>query len=64
MGDDQRDAFVCHLVGVRVPELVRREAPTHASVRGVGEAPARAAALDHGRPRVAVDDGNSGPTGV
>ena len=32
LDDDQRDALACHLDGVRVAELVRREAPPDAGL--------------------------------
>jgi len=38
LDDDQRDAFAGHLDGVGVPELLRREAPSHA---GSGGSPAQ-----------------------
>ncbi len=41
LDDDQRDAFACHLDGVGVAELVRREAPAHAG-RGGGAPELRA----------------------
>src|SRR5215207_1722681 len=34
LDDDQRDAFAGHLDGMRVAELVRREAPTHPGLAG------------------------------
>jgi hypothetical protein len=34
LNDDQRHAFASELDGMRVPELVRREAPTDAGRRG------------------------------
>jgi hypothetical protein len=34
LDDRQRDPFVRHFDRVRVPELVRREPPAHASLRG------------------------------
>src|SRR5215216_7677046 len=34
LDDDQRHAFAGHFDGVRVAELVRREAPTHAGLAG------------------------------
>jgi hypothetical protein len=34
LDDHERDAFMCHLHGVRVPELVRRESTSHAGCGG------------------------------
>jgi hypothetical protein len=34
LDDDQRDAFASELDGMRMPELVRREAPTDANRNG------------------------------
>ena len=51
LDDDQRDAFAGHLDGVRVAELVRREAPADAGDAPRCGAVARAAAAcDHGAP--------------
>jgi len=61
LDDDQRDAFASHLDGVRVPELVRREAASH-SCRS-GGAP-ELGACRGGRPMApagrAVDDAQQG----
>ena len=34
LDDRQRDAFACHLDGVRVAKLVRRESPANTCGRG------------------------------
>jgi hypothetical protein len=64
LDDDQRHALVGHFDGMGVAQLMRRKAPPHATPRGVLRRSARAAALDHGRHRVApMMTQNSGPTG-
>src|SRR3954454_375957 len=63
LDDDQRHALAGHLDGMRVPQLVRREAPPYAGLAG-DAAQFRAAPAVHGRPRVGpVTTQNSGPTG-
>jgi hypothetical protein len=64
LDDDQRHAFTSQLDGVRVAQLVRREAPPNASRDG-GPAQVRpGTALDQWRPRVApLITHNNGPTG-
>ncbi len=50
LDDDQRDAFVGHLDGVSVPQLVRGKAPPHAGSGGSPTQSARAAALPSASP--------------
>src|SRR3954452_14535896 len=50
LDDDQRHAFAGHLDGMRVPQLVRREAPTHPASRATRRSSERAAPAVHGRP--------------
>jgi hypothetical protein len=64
LDDDQQHAFAGHFDGVRVAQLVRREAPTHPASRATRRSSERAAPAVHGRPRVGpLTMQNSGPTG-
>jgi len=64
LDDDEWYSFVGHLDGVGVAKLVRREASSDARVPATRRSSARAAAGDHGRPRVGpLMTQNSGPTG-
>jgi hypothetical protein len=57
LDDEQRDAVASHLDGMRVAQLVRREAPTHASRGcrisqfGAGRARGPGASADHAEQR-------------
>jgi hypothetical protein len=48
LNDDQRHAFASHFDGVRVQELVRREAPAHTGCYG---RPAQVGSRGDARPR-------------
>jgi len=64
LDDDQRHAFARNLDGVCVTQLVPCEAAPHAASRTTCRNSERAAAADHGRPRVGpLTTQNSGPTG-
>src|SRR4051794_24918201 len=64
LDDDQRHAFVSHLDGVGVSELIGRERRRTPALAEARRSSARAAAGDDGRPRVGpLITQNSGPTG-